>query len=114
MSGAGDRDNACDRSGDERRRSGHRHGGHQPTTEHILPSEKAFAYKMKLDAIKHQGIDFFQVGKKLLMQKLAKIAEDSQDQVQQIYSATYLIPELLEMVDETEKSLSILRLRSRT
>ena len=43
--------------------------------EHILPSEKAFAYKMKLDAIKHQGVTSAQVGQKLL--SVEKVAEDA-------------------------------------
>ena len=69
--------------------------------ETILPSEKAFAYKMKLEAIKHQGIASSQVGKKLL--SIEKVGEDngeSRNQVHRYIRLTYLIPELLSMVDE--------------
>ena len=69
--------------------------------EHILPSEKAFAYKMKLDAIKHQGIASSQVGKKLLsIEKVGEDSGDSRNQVHRFIRLTYLIPELLSMVDE--------------
>lgn len=69
--------------------------------EHILPSEKAFAYKMKLDAIKHQGIASSQVGKKLLsIEKVGENSGDSRNQVHRFIRLTYLIPELLSMVDE--------------
>lgn len=69
--------------------------------EHILPSEKAFAYKMKLDAIKHQGIASSQVGKKLLsIEKVGENSGDSRNQVHRFIRLTYLIPELLSIVDE--------------
>lgn len=69
--------------------------------EHILPSEKAFAYKMKLDAIKHQGVTSAQVGQKLLsVEKVAEDAGESRNQVKRYIRLTYLIPELLEMVDD--------------
>lgn len=69
--------------------------------EHILPSEKAFAYKMKLDAIKHQGISSSQVGTRLIRsdERVAMDAGESRNQVQRYIRLTYLIPELLEMVD---------------
>lgn len=71
--------------------------------ETILPSEKAFAYKMKLDAIKHQGITSSQVGKKLLsIEKVGEDSGDSRNQVHRYIRLTYLIPELLEMVDENK------------
>lgn len=71
--------------------------------EHILPSEKAFAYKMKLEAIKHQGITSRQVGEKLLsVTQVSKESDDSERQVQRYIRLTYLIPELLEMVDENK------------
>ena len=71
--------------------------------EHILPSEKAFAYKMKLDAIKHQGITSRQVGEKLLsVTQVSKESDDSERQVQRYIRLTYLISELLEMVDENK------------
>ncbi len=69
--------------------------------ETILPSEKAFAYKMKLDAIKHQGKTSVQVAEKLLsVEKVAEDAGESKDQVRRYIRLTYLIPELLAMVDE--------------
>lgn len=69
--------------------------------EHILPSEKAFAYKMKLEAIKHQGITSRQLGEKLLsVTQVSKESGDSERQVQRYIRLTYLIPELLEMVDD--------------
>ena len=71
--------------------------------EHILPSEKAFAYKMKLDAIKHQGKASVQVAVKLLsVEKVAEDAGESKDQVRRYIRLTYLIPELLSMVDENK------------
>lgn len=69
--------------------------------EHILPGEKAFAYKMKLDAIKHQGVTSAQVGQKLLsVEKVAEDAGESRNQVKRYIRLTYLIPELLSMVDD--------------
>lgn len=69
--------------------------------ETILPSEKAFAYKMKLDAIKHQGIASSQVGKKLLsIEKVGEDSGDSRNQVHRYIRLTHLIPELLSMVDD--------------
>ena len=70
--------------------------------EHILPSEKAFAYKMKLDAIKHQGISSSQLGTRLIRsdEKVAMDAGESRNQVQRYIRLTYLIPELLSMVDD--------------
>ena len=69
--------------------------------ETILPSEKAFAYKMKLEAIKHQGKASVQVAEKLLsVEKVAEEAGESKDQVRRYIRLTYLIPELLSMVDD--------------
>ena len=69
--------------------------------EHILPSERAFAYKMKLDAIKHQGVTSAQVGQKLLsVEKVADDAGESRNQIKRYIRLTYLIPELLSMVDD--------------
>ena len=71
--------------------------------ETILPSEKAFAYKMKLDAIKHQGKTSVQVAEKLLsVEKVAEEAGESKDQVRRYIRLTYLIPELLSMVDDNK------------
>uniref|UniRef100_UPI003FEEC557 ParB/RepB/Spo0J family partition protein n=1 Tax=Eubacterium sp. TaxID=142586 RepID=UPI003FEEC557 len=76
--------------------------------ENILPSEKAFAYKMKLDAMKHQGkrtdLTSNPQGRKLVNKETAQIVGeengDSQTQVRRYVRLTYLVPELLEMVDE--------------
>lgn len=71
--------------------------------ETILPSEKAFAYKMKLDAIKHQGVASAQVGQKLLsVEKVAEEARESRNQIKRYIRLTYLIPELLSMVDDNK------------
>ncbi|MCF0134292.1 MAG: ParB/RepB/Spo0J family partition protein [Blautia sp.] len=86
--------------------------------EELLPSERAWAYRMKLDAIKHQGIrtdmevkrTSGQVGPKLKGQRSNKIVADqageSVKQVQRYIRLTYLIPELLEMVDRKEMAFS--------
>ena len=73
--------------------------------ESLLPSERAFAYKMKLEAMKHQGersdLTSSQVGTKLRADEvLAKQAGSSRNQVQRYIRLTELIPELLDMVDE--------------
>ncbi|MCD8150418.1 MAG: ParB/RepB/Spo0J family partition protein [Clostridiales bacterium] len=73
--------------------------------ETILPSERAWAYKMKLDAIKHQGartdLILAQVGPKLsAADKVALEADDSRSQVKRYIRLTNLIPELMDMVDE--------------
>lgn len=73
--------------------------------EHILPSEKAFAYKMKLEAMNRQGqrtdMTFSQVGKKLnSYEEIAKENGDSRNQIHRYIRLTYLIPELLSMVDD--------------
>lgn len=82
--------------------------------ENVLPSEKAFAYKMKLDAMKHQGkrIDLTsdQVGWKYSNKETAQIIGeqngDSQTQVRRYIRLTYLVVELLEMVDNGDIKLS--------
>ena len=66
--------------------------------ESILPSEKAFAYKMKIDAIKHQGITSGQVVQKWSRDEIAE--NESGRQVQRYIRLTHLLPELLEKVDE--------------
>ena len=71
--------------------------------ETILPSEKAFAYKMKLEAIKHQGMTSVQLGQKLLSRSsVAADAKTSETQIQRYIRLTYLIPELISMVDENK------------
>lgn len=73
--------------------------------ETILPSERAFAYKMKMDALKHQGsredLTSSQLGTKLRADEIvAQEADTSRNQVQRFIRLTELIPELLSMVDE--------------
>ena len=73
--------------------------------ENILPSERAFSYKMKLEAMKHQGqrgdLTSDQVGQKSwAVNQLADDANESKTQVQRFIRLTNLIPEILEMVDE--------------
>lgn len=71
--------------------------------ETILPSEKAFAYKMKRDALNHQGITSPQLGEKLLtVEKIGADGGDSKNQVLRYIRLTHLIPELLSMVDENK------------
>ena len=75
--------------------------------EHILPSEKAFAYKLKLEALKHQGKTSSQVGTKLRSDEIiASQSEDSRNQVQRYIRLTHLIPELLDLVDEGRIALT--------
>ena len=69
--------------------------------EHLLPSEKAFAYKMKLEALKHQGKTSCQIGAKSRTdEQIAETVNDSARQVQRYIRLTYLVPELLKLVDE--------------
>ena len=72
--------------------------------EKILPSEKAFAYKMKLDAIKHQGkkIETSETEVRKI-ESADKISEESAQNVRRYVRLTYLIPELLKLVDDTAK-----------
>ena len=72
--------------------------------ETILPSEKAFAYKMKLDAIKHQGVSSSQLGTRLIRsdEKVALDAGESRNQIQRYIRLTHLIPQLLSMIDENK------------
>ena len=77
--------------------------------EHILPSEKAFAYKMKMDALKKQGkrtdLTSDQVGPKLSADEISDT--DSASQVKRYIRLTKLIPKLLSMVDENKISFSV-------
>lgn len=72
--------------------------------EHILPSEKAFAYKMKAEALRHQGkrsdLTSEQVAPKLSTEIIAEQEGTSKDTVKRYIRLTYLIPEILEYVDE--------------
>ena len=74
--------------------------------EHILPSERAFAYKLKLDAIKHQGKTSVQLAQKLSVEVVGESAGESKDKVRRYIRLTYLIPELLELVDEEKIALT--------
>lgn len=74
--------------------------------EKILPSEKAKAYKLKLDAIKHQGKTSMQLAQKLSVEIVGETVGDSKDQVRRYIRLNYLIPELLQMVDEEKIALT--------
>lgn len=80
--------------------------------ENILPSERAFAFKMKLEAVKHQGertdLTSDQVGQKLAwaVNQVAADADSSKSQIQRFIRLTNLIPELLDMVDEKKISFN--------
>ena len=75
--------------------------------EYILPSEKAFAYKLKYEALKHQGTSC-QVGTKSRTdEQIAENANDSARQIQRYIRLTYLIPEFLEKMDNNEIALSV-------
>ena len=71
--------------------------------EHILPSEKAFAYKLKMDALKHQGLTCGQVGHK---SRDILTEEESGRQVQRYIRLTNLIPGILQMVDDGRIALT--------
>ena len=74
--------------------------------EHLLPSEKAFAYKMKMEAMSHQGTSS-QLGTKLRTDELiAQQSGESRNQIQRYIRLTYLIPEILQMVDEKKIALT--------
>ena len=75
--------------------------------EHILPSEKAFAYKLKYEALKHQGTSC-QVGTKSRTdEQIAENANDSARQIQRYIRLTHLIPKFLEKMDKGEIALSV-------
>ena len=78
--------------------------------EKILPSEKVFAYKMRLDAMKRQGqrtdLTSVPVAQKLTSRaELGKVVGESQDQVRRYIRLTYLLPEILDMVDDGKIAL---------
>lgn len=81
--------------------------------EHILPSEKAFAYRMKLEAMSRQGhrsdLTSDQLGRKLgqSAEIIAQQSDDSKSQVRRYIRLTYLIPEFLEKMDQCEIALSV-------
>ena len=78
--------------------------------EHILPSEKAFAYKLKAEALKHQGqrtdLTSVQVAPKLATEQVAEEANTSKDTIKRYIRLTNLIPGILEMVDEGKIALT--------
>ena len=77
--------------------------------EHILPTEKAFAYKLKMEALSHQGkrtdLTSDQVGPKLTAAAISE--SDSASQVKRYIRLTYLIPELLDLMDEGKIALMV-------
>ena len=80
--------------------------------EHILPSERAFAYKLKSEALKHQGkrtdLTSSQVATKFdSATEIGNITGESRDKVYRYIRLTYLIPELLEMMDEDKIAFSV-------
>ncbi len=79
--------------------------------EHILPSEKAFAYKLKVDALKHQGqrtdITSEQIAPKLSTEVIGEQEGISKDTVKRYIRLTHLIPEFLEKMDKGEIALSV-------
>lgn len=75
--------------------------------EHVLPSEKAFAYKMRMDALKHQGrVTSAQVGPKLSSEVLAEQVGESRNQIKRYIRLTYLISPILQMVDEARMAFN--------
>ncbi len=78
--------------------------------EHILPSERAFAYKLKAEALKHQGkrtdLTSVQVAPKLSTEQIGVTENVSKDTVKRYIRLTYLIPELLELVGEEKIALT--------
>lgn len=77
--------------------------------EHILPSEKAFAYKLKLEAMNRQGQrTFFQVGKKInSYEEMADQVGESRNQIHRYIRLTYLIPPLLDLLDQGRIAFSV-------
>ena len=74
--------------------------------EHILPSEKAFAYKLKMEALSHQGTSR-QLGEKWSVSQISESANESERQIHRYIRLTYLIPEFLEKMDNSEIALSV-------
>ena len=74
--------------------------------EHILPSEKAFAYKLKMDALSHQGTSR-QVGEKWSVTQISEYANESERQIHRYIRLTYLIPQLLDLMDENKIAFSV-------
>lgn len=75
--------------------------------EYVLPSEKAFAYKMRMDAMKHQGrAASAQLGPKLSSEVLAEQVGESRNQIKRYIRLTYLISPILQMVDESRMAFN--------
>ncbi len=74
--------------------------------EHLLPSEKAFAYKLKMEALAHQGTSR-QVGEKWSVSKISEDANESERQIHRYIRLTHLIPALLDMVDDGRIAFSV-------
>ena len=74
--------------------------------EHILPSEKAFAYKLKMVALAHQGTSR-QLGEKWSVSQISESANESERQIHRYIRLTNLIPELLDFMDEGKMALSV-------
>ena len=74
--------------------------------EHLLPSEKAFAYKLKMEALAHQGASR-QVGEKWSVEQVAESANESARQIHRYIRLTNLIPELLNLMDEGKIAFSV-------
>ncbi len=74
--------------------------------EHILPSEKAFAYKLKMEALSHQGTSR-QLGEKWSVSQISESANESERQIHRYIRLTYLIPEFLEKMDNGKIALSV-------
>ena len=74
--------------------------------EHILPSEKAFAYKLKMEALSHQGTSR-QLGEKWSVTQISEDASESERQIHRYIRLTYLIPQLLDLMDENKIAFSV-------
>jgi ParB family chromosome partitioning protein len=74
--------------------------------EHLLPSEKAFAYKLKMEALAHQGTSR-QLGEKWSVSKISEDANESERQIHRYIRLTHLIPALLDMVDDGRIAFSV-------
>ena len=74
--------------------------------EHVLPSEKAFAYKLKMQALSHQGTSR-QLGEKWSVSQISESANESERQIHRYIRLTHLIPEFLEKMDNGKIALSV-------
>ncbi|MBM6885564.1 ParB/RepB/Spo0J family partition protein [Pseudoflavonifractor phocaeensis] len=74
--------------------------------ENLLPSEKAFAYRMKIDALHHQGKTSRQLGEKWSVTQLSESGADSERQVHRYIRLTYLVKPILDLVDQSRIAFS--------